>query len=82
MGLITQQAELKECNVTTFTSSMTCPGQENPAERQRVSHGTLSATQLDDSNGHPPQGLSPWALCEHRPMCSPMEGAGVGLPAA
>lgn len=56
VGLITRQAEFKECDVKTFSFSVTCPGQHNPAENQHVLYSMFGALQQEqrDSNGHGP----------------------------
>lgn len=71
VGLITRQAEFKECDVKTFSFSMTCPGQHNPAETQHVLYSMFSAFQQDqhDSNGHAPP-KEPRALGTPREHCS------------
>lgn len=56
MGLITRQAEFKECDVTTCTCSTAHPGQQNPAQHLHV---LLSTSQ------HAPQAsITP----EHHPV--------------
>jgi len=61
VGLITRQAEFKECDVKTSSFSVTSPGQHSPAENQHVFYSMFGALQQDQhgSNGHTPPKESP-----------------------
>lgn len=66
VGLITRQAEFKECDVTTFTCSTAHPGQQNPAEHPCV---LLSASQHAPQASITPEHHPVFMLCrqqEHR----------------